>query len=543
MSSLGSPHVGAQMRRGGLSADSMYNRITNMKSRKDPKEMKPQVFPFDLGEYEDDNSGYLYQPMDELKELISEDSRGNIVRLLKLPKEVADRFHEESVKHSFVLASFFPYYLEAHVKQFALETIRTLNRNASDIKRNDMYYLHTAINDFMEDYGNTIITLFDKKPQLKSKIEDMSLSDIKESEIAAELKEQAIIKFSDGFYWAKLPACLEAKDYGTHKQQYKPRVIRRLETAKMQHCGADTRGDMYSLRDKNDEPHISLTYNDKNRVVYQIKGKQNVPPDKRYWKYITKFSDHFDRPLFNDAEIIKDIPELANLLNYIAEGDIVTLDNELITKIFNKIEPRGTLDRKLYHFRKGTVVYIGSNYDTALEYAKDSNAYFANQTQPYDYDIFYGDENIELPYTVVALWHRGNDNDVAYFIISLKDLVLVERGPKPPAGPNKVWETHLPFDDDEYYDINTHDEYFSPDTNFYTTRTRLRNYRAKTDYEAVSKNPRPTTPGLGTGRATARNRTNFAQTSFPISNKYPGGNIKKMSFKDLRKLVSQEHKR
>ena len=166
MSSLGSPHVGAQMRQGGLSADSMYNRITNMKSRKDPKEMKPQVFPFDLGEYEDDNSGYLYQPMDELKELISEDSRGNIVRLLKLPKEVADRFHEESVKHSFVLARFFPYYLEAHVKQFALETIRTLNRNASDIKRNDMYYLHTAINDFMEDYGNTIITLFDKKPQL-----------------------------------------------------------------------------------------------------------------------------------------------------------------------------------------------------------------------------------------------------------------------------------------------------------------------------------------------------------------------------------------
>ena len=104
-------------------------------------------------------------------------------------------------------------------------------------------------------------------------------------------------------------------------------------------------------------------------------------------------------------------------------------------------------------------------------------------------------------------------------------------------------ETRLPFDDDEYFDIHTHDEYFSPDTNFYFTNTKLRNYRAKTDYEAVSKNPRPTTPGLGTGRATARNRTNFAQTSFPISNKYPGGNIRKLSFKDLRKLISQENKR
>ena len=89
MSSLGLPHIGAQMRRGGLSADSQYNRITNMKSRKDPKEMKPKVIPFELGEYEEEDDGYLFHPLEELKELISEDSRGNIVRLLKLPKEIA----------------------------------------------------------------------------------------------------------------------------------------------------------------------------------------------------------------------------------------------------------------------------------------------------------------------------------------------------------------------------------------------------------------------------------------------------------------------
>lgn len=63
------------------------------------------------------------------------------------------------------------------------------------------------------------------------------------------------------------------------------------EGALMQHCGANDMGDIYSLRDPNGKPHITVEMDltDSPWTVYQFKGKQNKAPAKKLWPYAVDF--------------------------------------------------------------------------------------------------------------------------------------------------------------------------------------------------------------------------------------------------------------
>ena len=98
----------------------------------------------------------------------------------------------------------------------------------------------------------------------------------------------------------------------------------------------------------------------------------------------------------------------------------------------------------------------------------------------------------------------------------------------------EIDETLLPFDEDEYFDINSDDELFIPSHDFYYDRVKkISPFRS--DLDVAIKKPRPTTPGLGTGRLSARQRGGRKSN-------YPGGPSQKLSLKQLRKLIRSEVK-
>lgn len=81
---------------------------------------------------------------------------------------------------------------------------------------------------------------------------------------------KVFIEFDDGYYWIDLQT--------TYSED---------EAKAMGHCGKTNEGDtLFSLRDKNKSPHITVAYDTKNGVIYQMKGKNNRKPIDKYHPYI-----------------------------------------------------------------------------------------------------------------------------------------------------------------------------------------------------------------------------------------------------------------
>ncbi len=119
----------------------------------------------------------------------------------------------------------------------------------------------------------------------------------------ADLK--TIVKLGDGWAWVDLGSCQDGP-----------------ESIEMQHCGQDQRGHLVSLRDPHNSPHVTMTYDGK--TVYQIKGKQNTVPVRKYWGQIMAFfkvtgaglHDEWLRDKAQD-EFDTQAPEAADLLKAI----------------------------------------------------------------------------------------------------------------------------------------------------------------------------------------------------------------------------------
>jgi len=84
---------------------------------------------------------------------------------------------------------------------------------------------------------------------------------------------RVIERYIDGYYW---------KDLDTNNSKD--------EAQAMGHCGVDGRATtLFSLRDKNDEPHVTVAYNEKTKNVGQVKGRGNKRPVEKYMKYVNEF--------------------------------------------------------------------------------------------------------------------------------------------------------------------------------------------------------------------------------------------------------------
>jgi len=79
-----------------------------------------------------------------------------------------------------------------------------------------------------------------------------------------------LMTFPDGFYWIDLETTYD-----------------RDEANAMGHCGRTNKGDtIYSLRDRNKQPHITAAIDTYKGIVYQMKGRNNKKPIEKYHKYI-----------------------------------------------------------------------------------------------------------------------------------------------------------------------------------------------------------------------------------------------------------------
>ena len=78
------------------------------------------------------------------------------------------------------------------------------------------------------------------------------------------------IEFDDGFYWINLQT-----------------TYSKSEAEAMGHCGNTNDGDtLFSLRDKNKSPHVTVAYDTKEGIIYQMKGRNNHKPIDKYHPYI-----------------------------------------------------------------------------------------------------------------------------------------------------------------------------------------------------------------------------------------------------------------
>lgn len=100
-----------------------------------------------------------------------------------------------------------------------------------------------------------------------------------------KLRKRAVIKFPDGFFWVKLN-----KDECSQEGNF------------MQHCGNGS-GDLYSLRDPNGKPHVTVDviHTESQLYINQIRGKQNTFPDRKYWDHVKKFVEHMKIGAVHDS--------------------------------------------------------------------------------------------------------------------------------------------------------------------------------------------------------------------------------------------------
>lgn len=168
---------------------------------------------------------------------------------------------------------------------------------------------------FLESDAPRIVYLLNKDPSKKQELVDLAKKDWRSflkmirdnwnNRTSEMILKRASLKFPDGFYWVKLESRNEESEEG------------RL----MQHCGA-AMGEMWSLRDPNNKPHVTIDVTgpsgpDGPLEASQIRGKQNEVPDKKYWKYIEELFKK-EKIIPADDHVLKDPlgAELMKLLGH-----------------------------------------------------------------------------------------------------------------------------------------------------------------------------------------------------------------------------------
>jgi len=178
-----------------------------------------------------------------------------------------------------------------------------------------------------------------------------------------ETEEQKIHTFDDTSYWYDLRT--------DHCE---------VEAVRMGHCGGDDRAaTMFSLRYKKkdkqkSDSYITVAYNPDTRIIYQIKGKFNKAPEKKYYKHIAWLIKNLGDPeVVETGEHSNDIEgfvkmsewlkentdaEIANVIDSWDEmekeiNQILTIYNDtyLHSKIFAEMVERDVGDESSYHFK------------------------------------------------------------------------------------------------------------------------------------------------------------------------------------------------
>lgn len=183
---------------------------------------------------------------------------------------------------------------------------------------------------FVSEYRE-IVDALNSGPNAYRELKGLGLDRAKGAALKMKTKidpSRIMKEFPDGYYWYLLEGQEECE----------------LEGELMQHCGDVGRGMvMYSLRDSDDDPHVTMDFEKKRDMINQIRGKQNATPKKKYWKYIGPmvrelssnmigFTDH----MATDAGE----PIAKKFFQYMSELDnVIAISDKPVSKIIkNEVE-------------------------------------------------------------------------------------------------------------------------------------------------------------------------------------------------------------
>ena len=113
-----------------------------------------------------------------------------------------------------------------------------------------------------------------------------------------EKEENIIHTFDDGSYWYNLDTSSCS-----------------VEAERMGHCGEDNRGTLVSLRlrrsgRRESSSYVTMTWNQNEDILYQIKGRNNLAPDDRTWPHIAWFIDNLNiSDVHEDGEYSNDVSQ------------------------------------------------------------------------------------------------------------------------------------------------------------------------------------------------------------------------------------------
>ena len=191
------------------------------------------------------------------------------------------------------------------------DTLKSIETNFNE------RYLKQFSSLFQNQAGAKILNYLKKHPTNWKELAKLDFNEamdyVEDVSLTEENEEDIVHKYKDGYYWINLGegAC-------------------ELEGKRMGHCGRDDRGNLVSLRtrpkgSKASKSHVTLTYNENEETLYQIKGRENNAPDSEYWPYIKDFIDRFGvDEVKEDGEHSSD--DFSPLLEFIEENTNASVD-------------------------------------------------------------------------------------------------------------------------------------------------------------------------------------------------------------------------
>ena len=183
------------------------------------------------------------------------------------------------------------------------EMLSATLRSTYDIFHNNHEEVFAFLNDHPANY--------EEVREFGTKSDAMMMADGAARRYFREKEDPANIihTFDDGSYW------------------YNLRVSNcPIEAARMAHCGSDSRGVMVSLRRPKEKrkagsaSYVTMTWNEDEGILYQIKGRENAAPPEKIWPRISWFVDNMNvRQIFEQGEHSDDQENLRKMVDWLGE--------------------------------------------------------------------------------------------------------------------------------------------------------------------------------------------------------------------------------
>lgn len=197
-------------------------------------------------------------------------------------------------------------YLEKDIKKEWSDGIESVVQSFIEVIDEDINFILDWLKNPLRDEKVNLGNL--KFEEAKRKSEEWHNS-LKATGKITDESGKIFIEFDDGFYWIDLQT--------TSSQD---------EATAMGHCGNTNDGDtLFSLRDKNKSPHVTVAYDSKDHAIYQMKGRGNEKPVEKYHPYIYRLLvDPELKPQYFAYEYLKE--EDFNMSDF---------DEETFKKVYN----------------------------------------------------------------------------------------------------------------------------------------------------------------------------------------------------------------